>query len=525
MENSKSFTPAVRRVTNEQKMKIQQVMTDIRHQLKNVYLSKNGKLCQIKLNEDTDVNVTFLSIKSLYGRGKKYDPNHVAQRRDKQHTRQKQLNILISALSEERIGNIILKKTNDNRYEIIDGRQRTSIIYNFLKGKPKDQKKDESYLTLSGKHAKDFWKLFLNDDFLYYEKLDDKDKTICNQILSKIENGSFPTVNFLTLPSIIQQHILNFFNLNAIVVKPTVSYLENNEEVSKEDLNEEEVNDAIIRKFIDINDSSAAINNEDILWATGADPILQSRKYLETLPSLFQLLSYNLREKLIGTIYVLDDTKEARKLATLLGRSQMIYQKVLNWGSSELKLRTLALETEDTKFTDKTKETWKFLSESLENYIFKQTYIERESEKNLQVPDEFKEGRRDVLVLMFLLSMMYLSDYILKKNSKDPFWMAKEKLLVDGIATRKFFKWVENIMIYLTLGKLANIDHEEWDRKDLPIFKYNLSQEFYSTEIFEDVEIGVLMKKIKDLNQHQEGLSKDSETTLRSLIKYCETKI
>ena len=80
-------------------------------------------------------------------------------------------------------------------------------------------------------------------------------------------------------------------------------------------------------------------------------------------------------------------------------------------------------------------------------------------------------------------------------------------------------------MTYLTLGKLANINHDEWNRQDLPLVKYNLSQEFYSTDKFDGIEIGILLKKVKDLNQHQKGLSKDSENTLKTLIKYCETKI
>ena len=519
--NRKEIRQIVRAVNDERKSKINQVMMDNRHQLKNVYLSQSGKLCMITLDEDTPAVITFLGLKNSYGENKKYDPNHEAQRRDKQHSKQKQLNMLISCLSKERIGNIILKKTDDNRFEIIDGRQRTSIVYNFLK----------SELTLTGKHSKDFWKLYLNDDFLYNENLESEDSLIRNKVLSKIENGQFPTVKFDKLPSIIQQDILNNFLLNGIVVNPEVKYVSNKEIVQPEDLDMGEVNDAIIRKFVDINDSSKPVSNEDILWAATSDPILQSRKFLDTLPSLFELLSYNLENKIIYNRLVLDDTNESRKLATLLGRAQMLFQGTLNWGAGPAKLRSLVLETDDTKFDDKTKYAWRFLTgvdnkkPNLENLIFKQTYIERDTEKSLQVPEEFKSSRRDVLVVMLLTSLMHLSDYILTKQSEDEYWMVKEKLLVGGMATRKFFKWVETIMVYLTLGKLANIDYQEWNREDLPLVKYNLTKEFYSTDIFDGIEIGSLMKKVKDLNQHQEGLSKDSENTFKTLIKYCETKI
>lgn len=77
----------------------------------------------------------------------------------------------------------------------------------------------------------------------------------------------------------------------------------------------------------------------------------------------------------------------------------------------------------------------------------------------------------------------------------------------------------------MTLGRLANINHKEWQREDLPLVKYNLGDEFFSNEIFNGVEVGTLLNKVKDLNQHQKGLSKDCENTLITLIKYCETKI
>ena len=112
--------------------------------------------------------------------------------------------------------------------------------------------------------------------------------------------------------------------------------------------------------------------------------------------------------------------------------------------------------------------------------------------------------------------MWYMTEHV-EKNPNE--------YMKAGEGKTKFFKLVEKVSEYLTLGKLANINHDEWYREDLPLKKYNLDEEFYSNEKFEGVEISELLRKVKDFNQHQAGLSRDYAETFRKLIKYAETKI
>ena len=177
---------------------------------------------------------------------------------------------------------------------------------------------------------------------------------------------------------------------------------------------------------------------------------------------------------------------------------------------------SLVLEKDNGDFSTKTRDIFEKMISCFEKGLFSQTYFHANSEKELKVQQEFTSGRSDILKLSYFTMMWYLTEHI---------EINPNEYMKAGEGKTKLFKLVEKISEYLTLGKLANINHTEWNREELPLIKYNLGQEFYSEEMFEDIKITDLLHKVKDLNQHQAGLSKDADKTFKKLIRYSESKL
>ncbi len=501
----------IRRVNDELREEVENYFKGKESSLKNTYEDSNGNLCIIRLEETQSTPIPFISLWNGYGAGKMYDPNAVQQRRDKQHSVSSRKQMLLSYIAREDLGKFILRKTEDGRFMIIDGRQRSSLVNEFLTDKMK----------LTGSDAENFWKWFTNDTYLYAEGLSSDESIKCNKIINSFTNGKIPTVVFSKLPNSIKDYIMYNLNSPCVIIQPSVYKMGRTmTKIDESQWNFEEIEDAITRKFIDINQFHKGIDKKDMVWGSKADSVRLVRDFLEEKPTLGQRLGYNLVDVCENGFCKLDDTNEVRKLMILISRSLLIYQKTLQWGASESEVAKIIIDTNNGDFTTQTKNVWRFWKKVLEGKMMLNPYSENGQSKFLDIPEEFTKSGTDILKLSYFLTTLYVMENMLTDN-----YGAINGYMVLGEPTRKFYKLIEKVSLYLTLGKLANIGHEEWNRKDLPLIKYDLSKEFYSNDMFNNMEVGTLLKKVKDLNQHQKGLSKDSENTLRTLIKYCETKI
>lgn len=503
----------VKRVSDELRKDVENYFKGKESLLKNTYIDSNGDLCFILLEETTSNPIPFLSLWNGYGAGKMYDPTAKQQRRDKQHSVAARKQMLLSYIAREDLGKFILMRTEDGRFLIIDGRQRSSLTNEFLTDKMK----------LTGSDADNFWKWFMNNHHLYAEGLSSEESIKCNKILKSFQENKTPTVVFSKLPQTIKDYI--FYNLSspAVVIRPSVyKFGPTVTKVDESQWDMEEISQAITRKFIDINQFHKAIDKKDIIWSAKVDSVSFVRDFLEDKPTIGQRLGYTLKDVCENGFCKLDDTNEVRKLMILITRSLLIYQKSIQWGASESEVAKIAInDFELGNFTTQTKNVWKFWKKNLDGKMMSGTYMSENGESSmLVIPEEFTKSGSDILKLSYFLTTLYVMEIMLTNN-----YGAISQYLVSGEPTRKFYKLIEKVSIYLTLGKLGNINHEEWKREDLPLIKYGLSDEFFSTEEFNGIEISTLLHKVKDLNQHQKGLSKDSENTLKNLIKYCETKI
>jgi hypothetical protein len=141
------------------------------------------------------ISITFLSLWNGYGAGKMYDPTAPQQRRDKQHSVDARKEMLLSYIGGEDLGKFILQEKSNGQFWIIDGRQRSSLVNEFLTDK----------MTLNGVYAQNFWKWFFTDNFLLDSNpLEPKDRIKVNKILKTFEKGTTPTVKFSDLPTSIQ---------------------------------------------------------------------------------------------------------------------------------------------------------------------------------------------------------------------------------------------------------------------------------------------------------------------------------
>jgi hypothetical protein len=304
-----------------------------------------------------------------------------------------------------------------------------------------------------------------------------------------------------------------------MVANVTIKNLSNNVTIfeSDENYSKDEVGKAILKKFIDINKNKKVISSPDILWASGKDCILLNRQFLSELPNMGNIFGYLLKYK--DSTNDLDDTNEVRKFMMLLSRASMIYQGDLSWGDSEKKLVGMILDKDKGDFSPRTSDVFKKMISCFEKALFSQTYFQGNLEKELHIPVEFNSSRSDILKLSYFTMMWYMTEHI-EKNPNE--------YMKAGEGKTKLFKLVEKVSEYLTLGKLANIDHEFWDREPhdgYSLNTYNLKDEFFSNETFEDTEVGIILHKVKDFNQHQAGLSRDYAKTFKKLIRYSETKI
>ena len=484
--------------------------------LKNTYLDVNGDLCFIRLKETQSTPIPFISLWNGYGPGKMYDPTAPQQRRDKQHPSNSRKQMLLSYIAKEDLGKFILMETTNGHYLIIDGRQRSSLINEFLSDK----------MVLRGVDATNFWKWFLNDQHLYKEGLSSDERLKCNKIIQTFIGGKTPSVVFSKLPQTIKDEIHYKFLIPCVIIDPVVYKMGTSiTEVDKSLWDMEEIKDAITRKFIDINQFHKAIDKKDVIWGSKVDSVRLVRDFIEDKPILGQRFGYVIKDicEKDTNFCRLDDTNEVRKFMILITRSLLIYQKTIQWGASEGEVAKIAIDNIENcgDFTNQTKQVWRFWLKMLNDKLMVGNYMGSDGKPSmLEIPEEFRKSGSDILKLSYFLSTLYIMEMLLINN-----YGAHNNYIVSGEPTRKLFKLVEKVSYYLTLGKIANINHEDWKRQDLPLVKYDLGQEFFSTELFDGVEIGTLLRKVKDLNQHQKGLSKDSENTLKTLIKYSETKI
>jgi hypothetical protein len=506
-------TQTLKRVSDEIRQKIKNFYSgpETEKFLKNTYKDSDGNLCFIKLTEIEGPSITFENLWNLYGPGKTYDPAAPQQRRDKQHGASDRKEILLSFIGGENLGNFILLETADGRFWIIDGRQRSSIVNEFLTGKMK----------LTGTQANNFWKWFLNDQFLYSDNLTSEDKLASNKIIKSFENGTTPRVEFTKLPSVIRNYIFHRISIQTVIIKPSVfKFGEVYTKVDESKWDYEEIMSSVTRKFIDINMYHKAIDKKDILWGAKSDSIRLVRDFLEEKPAIGLKLGYNLVDKEENGFFRLDDTTEVRKLLILISRACMIFQDTVKWGATEGEITKLILKSDDHDFESKTKEVWRAWKVIVNNKLMTKPYFDQGKQKYLYIPEEFSQGQRDVLVLAYILTTLYLVDYMMEDG-----YGIKNGYFFNQEPADKLYKLLEKISLYLLYGKLANINHENWNDDKYILKKYNLFEEFQSEEKFDGVEIQELMRKVKDLNQHQKGLAVDYKDTFTKLIRYTETKI
>jgi hypothetical protein len=503
--------------------------------LKNTYTDESGRLCLIKLKEvPGTASITFLSLWNGYGAGKMYDPTAPQQRRDKQHSVDARKEMLLSYIGGEDLGKFILQEKSNGQFWIIDGRQRSSLVNEFLTDK----------MTLNGVYAQNFWKWFFTDNFLLDSNpFEPKDRIKINKILKTFEKGATPTVKFSDLPTSIQTHIFYHLAIQVVVIRPEVYLLDGkNTKVDESQWNNVEIMDSITRKFIDINQFHKSMDKKDMIWTQlkSAVPFL-TREFLLTKPTIGQRLGYKLVDKNENGISVLDDTNEVRKFMILLCRALLIFQGDLKWGASELEVTKLLIKQGKGDMNVESRKVWRQWVKIINDSLMSDTYYEDGKNMLLQIPEEFTKSNADILKLELFLVSLYLIEYLMSNGYgvKNGYFVVHNNPSNNphtaGQPTRKLFKLLEKILIYLTVGKYANLNNpEDFEREDLPLIKYNLTKEYNSDEIlpqlenFEDddeIKLSELLMKIKDLNQHQKGLSADYEKNIKRLIKYAETKI
>jgi hypothetical protein len=442
----------IRRVPEETREEIKELF---KHgSLKNTYIDADGNLCFIKLEDIQGPSISFFSLFKNYGVGKTYDPTPKIQRRDKQHGLADRKQILLSYIGEEDLGKLLLvdksylephQYTSDGKksYYIIDGRQRSSIIVEFLNG----------VLNLSGDDASNFWKWFMTDSFIYSDNLSEEDQIKANKIIKSLCGGKIPKVVFPNLIDEIKNEIMEQYSIQTIVIKPQVWKLtnQNMEKVDETLWDVDKIQDAISRKFTDINKYVKKIDNKDIIRTSGVDVVRKVWDFLEDKPTIAKEMGYTLVDVLENGFYRFDDTNEVRKLQILLSRALSLYENHIQWGASESILQKKILKGDSLSFSTKTSSIWGFWKKIIGNVMFDESYFDGH-ERKIKLLSEFIGSNTDIMKLKFFLTTLYLCEIMIKDN-----YGAKSGYFVEGKPTRKFYRLIDKVSMYLSLGKMANL--------------------------------------------------------------------
>ncbi len=364
------------------------------------------------------------------GWGKKYNPKPIYQRPGDQHKLKVQKQILSDFLSGERIGTMAFYDSIEKfgNLDVVDGVQRGTIIYNFLKGK----------LVLDGSLASKFWAYWLKTIINGMEEptYDEDTRRSCESLLKSINTSKrIPKVNFTNLPINLQQDIRQLSIDTKNIREVIFNCIETQEKIfpTHADFDGHKVIEMIRFKFNKLNLQQKPVDPVHLIWGSSSEYNKISRSYVETLPELMTSLGYTLEQN------DAKDDKLLRVFNEIVIRSMLVYDNQINWGLGIQKFSENILDNvyENPEVSNSILFMEKFLPHNLDK-VFTQTFVDVNNiERPLKLASEIV-GKTQKIVMhrVFIVSLMVFYDFMMEKK-------LTKKYFENGEPTSNLFNLVE----------------------------------------------------------------------------------
>jgi hypothetical protein len=427
----------------------------------------------VHIHETSGDPISAGRIETTYGTvaGKTLNPKPSYQRPTGQHPVKKQKSILMDFLCGERVGTVVLFKSRGIVDDIVDGGQRVSIVYNFMKDK----------IVLTGANASKFWAYYFRHIVSgRNQNYDEQLKLECNKIINGIiTNKNIPNVKFSALPLTIKQEIRQLtFDVKRIE-KINFFCLETQDDVSKDhpDYDEYKVIEMIRSKFNKLNLQQKPVQPIHTIWGSSSLYNITSRGYVESSPELMSLLGYNMID---------DDDAEndetMRLFNDLIVRSMLNYDGKITWGMGLTKVTENILEcvydpSEQGDLINSKIVLENFMKKNLEN-IFVNTFVDNNNtERRINLAKEIVGSKqKGVMQRLFVISLFLFSDFMKEKMKYRKYFDQSE------LPTNRLFNYVELLSKIISLVSMRTIDESQFYDQDRPLTKYGLKNMFKTNE-------------------------------------------
>jgi hypothetical protein len=385
------------------------------------------------LEENPAPSLSLNSLPSAVDHILKLDP--AFQRESDDHKGRTPEQIVVDYLTGQFMGYISCYKYENSSQPklVIDGKHRITHLLNFIKGN----------LVLKDKEASHFWGCYV--EWLY----NNRDKDI-NKILNSLSKKhsdpdklpSITPVKFSNLPLKFQHYINSKVNINIFDIS-VKCFDENGKSIVPDPKKVEEL---YYRKFLRINQNSANMKPEDIIWGTGSDYNSSSRSLInDWLINRIFNISNDDKEK----------AKQHRKLNEMVFSTLLFLDERTKWGSGG---KSIIKKINDPKYDKKINGEASSFIDFYNNSIipcFKNYY---EFGNTLNIPDKMQGIDGKGTNIKYMMYFMY-KIHQMSKNK-----MIKSKgmnLYADKLPTLFLKSLIENgsrIIVESNKDKNGNIN-------------------------------------------------------------------
>jgi hypothetical protein len=438
------------------------------------------------------------------GWGKKYNPKPIYQRPGDQHTVKVQKQILSDFLSGERIGTMAFYNSIENfpNVDVVDGVQRGTIIYNFLKGN----------MVLDGALAAKFWAYWLKTiiNGMYDPTYDETTRRSCEAVLVAIHTSkSTPKVKFTNLPINLQQDIRQLSVDTKHIRDVIFTCIETQDRIypGHEDYDKSKVTEMIRFKFNKLNVQQKPVDAVHLIWGSSSDYNKISRSYVETNPELMSALGYSLEQNPVK------DEKLLRAFNEIVIRSMLVYDNQLRWSLGCKKFAENILDNV-YEYPNEESKSVIFMESFLENVIekvFSTEFVDANNiTRRINLASEIVgKNQKTVIHRTFIVSLMVFYDFI-QKNPQ-----AKSKYFDNDEPTVSLYNFIELLSKLISSLSLLFVRETNWISVETsPLVRYGFVGMYHENqELFNEL---VLLQK--------SGTSGVSPTdTLRKVIKLVDS--
>jgi hypothetical protein len=459
----------------------------------------------IYINETAGETCSAGRIETSWGVGRAINPKPPYQRPAGQHSSKKQKGILLDFLCGERVGNIVLYERRTLQDDVVDGGQRGSIVYSFMKDK----------LILNGVFASKFWAYY----FKYIQQgreqsHDDELRMDCNKIIkSIIQNKTIPQVKFSSLPINIKQAIRELVFDVKRIQKINFFCIETQKTISEDhaDFDFDKVIEMIRIKFNKLNLQQKPVQPIHTIWGSSSVYNTTSRNYVERTPEIMSSLGYNLG------VDENNNDELMRVFNDLIVRSMLNYDGKVKWGVG----LTVVAENILENFYDPSDETDVMKSKNRIEKLFKiqldevfsSNFIDvNNKERRINLAKEIVgSGQKAIMQRLFVLSLMKLADFM-EEN-------AKYRKYIDQSEhpTNRLFNYIELLSKIISVVSMRTLDEVEYNSDERPLMKYSLMNMFNDNKI--------LFKNLMRLGGHSQKDDIILMSTIKELVKLIDDYI